>query len=132
MMDQERLQNENANPLLTAVVILITLLTTTLNSKPNVYLLSATETANDPIFIGAGDIGRCPENNSGKYVPSGTMAEATAKLVASLLPPEPEMGVVFVAGDNAYQQGTAKQYKECYDPTWGRFKDRTRPVPGNH
>jgi calcineurin-like phosphoesterase family protein len=118
--------------LLTAVVILITLLTTTLNTKPNVYLLSATATANDPILIGAGDIGRCPQNNNGKYLPGGTMAEATAKLVASLLPPEPELGVVFVAGDNAYQQGTAKQYKECYDPTWGRFKDRTRPVPGNH
>jgi hypothetical protein len=42
------------------------------------------------------------------------------------------MGVVFVAGDNAYQKGTTQQYAECYDPTWGRFKDRTRPVPGNH
>jgi hypothetical protein len=42
------------------------------------------------------------------------------------------MGVVFVAGDNAYGQGAAKQYAECYDPTWGKFKDRTRPVPGNH
>jgi len=121
-------------PLLTAVVILTTLLTTTLNSKSNVYPLpeSATKTANDPIFIGAGDIGYCPRNHSGKYLPSGTQAEATAKLIASLLPPDPEMGVVFVAGDNAYNEGTTKQYKECYDPTWGRFKDRTRPVPGNH
>ncbi len=58
------------------------------------------------------------------------MAEATAKVVAEQLPAEPDMGVVFVAGDNAYGQGTAKQYAECYDPTWGRFKDRTRPVPG--
>jgi hypothetical protein len=40
--------------------------------------------------------------------------------------------VVFVAGDNAYSKGTAQQYAECYDPTWGKFKDRTRPVPGNH
>ena len=118
--------------LLTAVVILTTLLTTTLNSNPNVYPLSTTKTANDPIFIGAGDIAQCPQNNSGKYLPSGTQAEATAKLVASLLPLEPEMGVVFVAGDNAYNEGTTKQYRECYDPTWGRFKDRTRPVPGNH
>ena len=120
-------------PLLTAVVILTTLLTTTLNSKPNVYSLpeSTTKTANDPIFIGAGDIGDCPRIN-GKYVPGGTMAEKTGKLVASLLPPDPKMGVVFVAGDNAYNEGTTQQYEECYDPTWGRFKDRTRPVPGNH
>ena len=119
-------------PLLTVVVILTTLLTTALNSKSNVYPLreSTTKTANDPIFIGAGDIGECPLID-GKYVPGGTMAEATAKLVDSLLP-DPQMGVVFVAGDNAYNEGTTQQYMECYDPTWGRLKNRTRPVPGNH
>lgn len=121
-------------PLLTAMAILTTLLTTTLNSKPNVNPLpeSTTKTANDPILIGAGDIGHCPRNNRGEYLPRGTKAEATARLIASLLPPDPEMGIVFVAGDNAYNEGTKKQYEECYDPTWGRFKDRTRPVPGNH
>jgi len=121
-------------PLLTAVVILTTLLSTTLNSKPNVYPLPefTTKTANDPIFIGAGDIGECSKDNNGDYVSSGTMAEATAKLVENLLPPELEMGVVFVAGDNAYHEGSKKQYEQCYGPTWGRFKHRTRPVPGNH
>lgn len=134
MMDQQEAAKMKMRiPLLTAVVILTTLITT-LNSKPKGYPSpeSATKMANDPIFIGAGDIGQCPRNTGGKYLPSGTKAEATAKLVATLLPPEPEMGVVFVAGDNAYNEGTTKQYKECYDPTWGRFKDRTRPVPGNH
>lgn len=87
--------------------------------------------AASPVFIGAGDIGDCPLKN-GKYQPKGTKAEATAELVASLLPTNPAMGVVFVAGDNAYFQGTAQQYAQCYDPTWGRFKERTRPVPGNH
>ncbi len=24
------------------------------------------------------------------------------------------------------------QYEDCYDPTWGRHKQRTRPLPGNH
>src|SRR5205823_4448967 len=24
------------------------------------------------------------------------------------------------------------EYANCYEPTWGRFKARTRPVPGNH
>ena len=41
-------------------------------------------------------------------------------------------GTVFTAGDNAYFQGTAHQYRQCYDPTWGRHKGRTRPAPGNH
>ena len=120
--------------LLTAVVILTTLLTATLNSSPHVYpvLESTTKTAKDPIFIGAGDIGECGRDDKGKYVPNGTMAEKTAKLVDRHLPCDREMGVVFVAGDNAYDHGTTKQYQECYDPTWGKFKDRTRPVPGNH
>lgn len=85
-----------------------------------------------PVLIGAGDIGSCPRSQNGNYRPQGTKAEATAALVASLLPADPDMGVVFVAGDNAYYQGTRQQYTQCYGPTWGRFKDRTRPVPGNH
>jgi len=41
-------------------------------------------------------------------------------------------GTVFTAGDNAYQEGTASQFANCYGPTWGRHKLRTRPSPGNH
>jgi 3',5'-cyclic AMP phosphodiesterase CpdA len=41
-------------------------------------------------------------------------------------------GLVFTTGDNAYPHATAEDYRRCYDPTWGRFKDRTLPVPGNH
>jgi acid phosphatase type 7 len=35
-------------------------------------------------------------------------------------------------GDNVYPDGTASQFANCYDPTWGRHKARTRPAPGNH
>ena len=28
--------------------------------------------------------------------------------------------------------GPAQQFHDCYDPTWGAFRDRTRPAPGNH
>jgi Calcineurin-like phosphoesterase len=35
-------------------------------------------------------------------------------------------------GDNAYEDGTAQNFSECYEPTWGQFKERTRPAPGNH
>ena len=27
---------------------------------------------------------------------------------------------------------TLEQYQSCYEPSWGRFNDRVRPVPGNH
>ena len=41
-------------------------------------------------------------------------------------------GTVIVPGDIAYPDGTAEQFRDCYDPAWGRHKDRTRPAPGNH
>ena len=33
---------------------------------------------------------------------------------------------------NAYPSGSAREFRECYEPAWGRFKDRTHPVVGNH
>jgi hypothetical protein len=41
-------------------------------------------------------------------------------------------GTVFTAGDNAYLTGTVEEFRECYEPHWGRFKVRTRPTAGNH
>jgi hypothetical protein len=40
--------------------------------------------------------------------------------------------VVFTAGDNAYENGTLEEFEQCYGPTWGRHKDRTRAATGNH
>ena len=67
------------------------------------------------IFVGAGDIGVC-----------GGSSGATAKLLETI------GGQVFTLGDNAYYSGTRQEFRDCYDPTWGRLKSRTRPVPGNH
>lgn len=74
--------------------------------------------ANDTyVLVGAGDIASC------KY-PEG--ARATAKLIEKI------PGAVFAAGDLAYEHGSAAEFKDCYDATWGKFKDRTRPALGNH
>ncbi len=67
-------------------------------------------------FVGAGDIAECD-------VPG---AESTARLLDGI------DGTVFTAGDNAYFHGTASDFRDCYDVTWGRHKFRTRPTPGNH
>ncbi|MGH7339166.1 MAG: metallophosphoesterase family protein [Candidatus Rokuibacteriota bacterium] len=67
-------------------------------------------------FVGAGDIGWCG-------LPG-------AELTAALLDRIP--GTVFTVGDNAYPSGTARDFRDCYDPSWGRHRSRTRPVPGNH
>lgn len=68
-------------------------------------------------LIGAGDIASCREDYRD---------EATAALVQQ----HPD-ALVFTAGDNAYVNGSAADYA-CYHASWGAFKDRTRPVPGNH
>jgi hypothetical protein len=68
------------------------------------------------VLAGAGDIGACGSSAS----------EATARLL------DGTEGIVFTAGDNAYYQGTVQQFRDCYDPTWGRHRSRTRPAPGNH
>lgn len=67
-------------------------------------------------LVGAGDIAECDEAGD----------EATAALLAGI------EGIVFTAGDNAYPDGSARDYTECYDPAWGAHRARTRPAPGNH
>ncbi len=68
------------------------------------------------VLVGAGDIGLCGSKGP----------EITARLLDDIA------GVVFTAGDNAYMQGSAQQFRDCYDPSWGRHRSRTRPAPGNH
>jgi hypothetical protein len=80
-----------------------------------------TSAANAPItFIGAGDIA---ETVSG--------AEATAKLLDQAVAADPNT-VVWTSGDNAYPNGSASDFNTFYQPTWGRHRLRTKPVPGNH
>jgi acid phosphatase type 7 len=83
-------------------------------------------------LVGAGDIAECsPDNN----------AKATAALLANI------PGTVLALGDNAYPNGTPRQYANCYDNYrlsdgslfdtkrtywWGQYKARTMPVLGNH
>jgi hypothetical protein len=69
------------------------------------------------VLVGAGDISSCED-------PEG--AEATARLIEKI------PGTVYAAGDLAYERGSAHEFSNCYTSTWGRFKDRTRPTPGNH
>ncbi|MEJ2706816.1 MAG: Ig-like domain-containing protein [Anaerolineales bacterium] len=72
--------------------------------------------ADTNILVGAGDIAYC--NSLGD--------EQTAALLDDV------PGTVFTLGDNAYEDGTEAEFNDCYDPTWGRHKARTRPAPGNH
>ncbi|MCC6386542.1 MAG: metallophosphoesterase [Dehalococcoidia bacterium] len=41
-------------------------------------------------------------------------------------------GTIALAGDVAYDKGTAQQFRDCFEPAWGPLKARIKPVPGNH
>jgi hypothetical protein len=69
--------------------------------------------AQDVVLTGAGDIADC----------SSTGAAQTSDLLVN------QSGTIFTAGDNAYENGSEAEFAACYQPTWGRVKDRTLPVP---
>jgi len=68
------------------------------------------------VALGVGDIGMC--NQPG--------VAQTARLVAGL------EGMLLLAGDIAYLHGSAADFRNCFNPEWGRFRSRWHPVPGNH
>jgi 3',5'-cyclic AMP phosphodiesterase CpdA len=67
-------------------------------------------------IVAAGDIAGCWWRSD----------EATARLLDHI------GGVVMPLGDAVYSNGTTGQFADCYGPTWGRHKARTRPAIGNH
>lgn len=69
------------------------------------------------ILVGAGDIASCDDLSG---------ARATAALLRRI------PGTIFALGDLAYTDGSEHDFAECYSPTWGLFRSRTRPSPGNH
>lgn len=67
-------------------------------------------------MLGVGDIGMCGRAEVAQ----------TARLVAGL------EGDILLAGDIAYPQGTAANFRDCFNPAWGQFQSRWHPTPGNH
>ena len=74
------------------------------------------------VLAGAGDIADCaPTADLGVHArDTGRLLDATVS------------DAIFTAGDNAYPNGTSEEFRNCYEPAWGRFKSKTYPAPGNH
>ena len=73
-------------------------------------LTPSPEVADSPVVVAAGNIAKCSADGD----------EATAELVEGI-----DGTVVLALGDEAYPEGTAEDFEECYGPSWGRFKGRT-------
>lgn len=77
---------------------------------------TSTPVSGSAVFVGAGDIADC----------SGTADEATALLLDGI------PGAVFTIGDNAYPSSSSgAAFMDCYEPSWGQHKARTRPALGD-
>ena len=86
-----------------------------LSTRPAAPQLSVSGTTT-AVLLAAGDIATCASGGD----------EATARLLDGLA------GTILALGDNAYESGSASEFRDCYAPSWGRHRARTRPVPGNH
>lgn len=73
----------------------------------------------DPVIVAAGDVA-CP----------GTPCDSHRRTARQIGRIDPR--AVLTLGDNQYDDGALGDYRASYDPTWGRFRDRTYPTPGNH
>src|SRR5829696_1763939 len=93
------------------LAVLMACTTAVLTAVPVVGQTTTTVT-----LVGAGDIASCDYDRD----------TATANVLANV------SGTVFTLGDNVYPTGTATQFQNCYHPTWGAHKTRTKPSTGNH
>lgn len=92
---------------------------------PTAVSLSLDASLMEPaVLVVAGDIAHCST--------SSKQDDMTALLVQDIVTQYPN-AVVAPLGDNAYPDGRAIDYANCYAPTWGvpEIKSRTRPVVGN-
>ena len=95
-----------------------TLVTATVNGLSGVAVVSVSGAPMpaEAVLVAAGDIASCGSQGD----------EATAALLDGVA------GTVAPLGDNVYMSGTAEEFYECYTPSWGRHRARTRPAVGNH
>ncbi len=83
-----------------------------------------------PRIAAAGDIACDPA--SAAYDRGAGIGLACRQQATSNVLVDGRYRAVLALGDLQYEEGTADAFVASYDPTWGRVKAITRPVPGNH
>jgi hypothetical protein len=84
----------------------------------------------DPVIAAAGDIA-CASSESPFNGGLGTATHCRQQYTSDLLV-QSNLSAVLPLGDGQHWTGTLADYARSYDPTWGRLKAISRPVPGNH
>ena len=86
--------------------------------------------SDDPMIAAAGDIACSPTSSSFNSL-LGTSSSCRMMATSDLLLRDAPDAVLLL-GDIQYENGALNDFWRSYDPTWGRVKSITRPVPGNH
>ncbi len=76
---------------------------------------------NPAVMFAVGDIAACDSGGD----------EITASLMDTLIANHSDAPIALL-GDLAYNTGSSADFTDCYTPSWGRFKSRSHPAPGNH
>jgi len=69
---------------------------------------------------------------AGDIAPTTTNASYSNGATSDLIVADSTISAVLALGDNVYESGSIVGYNGPYDATWGRFKAKTYPIPGNH
>jgi acid phosphatase type 7 len=88
----------------------------TATSRPKLSVTYGVPDSGGSVLLAAGDVGNC---NSTGDTSTGNLLDTLA-------------GPILALGDLAYDNGTAAEFANCFDPPWGRHKSRIAPSPGNH
>jgi hypothetical protein len=92
--------------------------------------VTAASTGSDPVIAAAGDIACDPNDsnyNGGVGTPGNCQQMATSTLLLN-----GDLAGVLTLGDDQYYCGSLADFESVYDPSWGRVKTLTYPIPGNH
>ena len=84
----------------------------------------------DPVIAAAGDIACAPGDpnfNDGQGTADFCAQGRTSDLLVGR-----DYDAVLALGDLQYRSGSLPEFLGSYDPSWGRVKSITHPVPGNH
>ncbi|HEY3763955.1 MAG TPA: metallophosphoesterase [Gaiellales bacterium] len=102
------------------------------NRSAHTPTVSATTFApGDPVIAAAGDIACDPTSadfNGGQGTGSSCQQMATSDIIEE----NPAIAAVLALGDDQYGCGGYSAFQASFDPSWGRFKSKIHPVPGNH
>lgn len=95
------------------------------------YMTFTTAAATDHVIATAGDMS-CDPSSASYYGGLGAGTNCRQMATSDAIIADTTIEKVIPLGDNQYECGSPAGYAQAYDASWGRFKNKTMPVAGNH